>query len=100
MESKKQIRFAQKVKEYRKIHNISAVQLAQAMGVAPTTVSMWECGKSYPDVLKFVELCGFLHVSADEILFGLENDFLSGLTDMQKFLVTQTVKEFKTKNGW
>lgn len=95
----KKIQFAKQLKKYRSIHNVSAKELADKLNIAPTTVSMWECGKNFPDVLKLVELCDILSVSVDEILFGIEDNLLKGLTDMQKFLITQTIKEFqKTKN--
>ena len=94
-EKDRPVQFAKILKNYRKARNINANELAKKLNVAPTTVSMWERGKSYPDVLKLVELCAILSISVDEILFGEENDLLNGLTDMQKFLITQTIKEFR-----
>ena len=93
--SEKKIRFAEKLKEWRSIYGLRAGELAVKLNLAPTTVSTWERGKSYPDVLKLVELCDLLSVSLDEIIFGTSDNLLEGLTEMQKYIIIHTINEFK-----
>ena len=91
----KRIRFAENLKTYRKMLNLNANKLAENLNVAPTTVSMWENGKSYPDLLKFVELCNILSVSPDELIFGRTDEPLESLTDTQRFIIRMLIKEFQ-----
>ena len=92
---KESVSFAENLKRFRKERDITALQLAELLNVAPTTVSTWERGKSYPDLLKFVELCRVLSVSSDEMLFGRVDEPLENMSEMQKFIIRMLVKEFQ-----
>ncbi|MCL1901693.1 MAG: helix-turn-helix domain-containing protein [Firmicutes bacterium] len=90
-----EITFNKNLKRIRGELNLQANEIAKKLNVAATTVSAWEKGKSYPDVLKLIKLCEILNVSLEQIIFGHEDSLLNGLSDLQKFIIKETVKEFK-----
>ena len=47
---------------------ISQKELAQKLGVNPSTVSKYMCIDKYPSLDTFANICEILDVSADEIL--------------------------------
>ena len=59
------------IKELRKERGLTQSQLAEMLFVSQDTISLWECGKSLPDVKAVIELTKIFGVSADYIL-GLE----------------------------
>ena len=59
------------IKELRKEKGMSQTQLAELLFVSQDTVSLWECGKSLPDVKAVIAMTKIFGVSADYIL-GLE----------------------------
>lgn len=52
----------------RKEKGITQEQLAAHMGVSKASVSKWESGQSYPDILLLPELATYFNVSVDELL--------------------------------
>ena len=60
------------IRELRKDRNLSQDQLAKEICTTQDAISLWELGKSYPDVIYVVKLCKFFGVSADYLL-GLED---------------------------
>ena len=48
--------------------NLSQEQAAEALGVSRQTVSNWETGKSYPDILSVVRMSDLYSVSLDHLL--------------------------------
>ena len=63
----------QKLREYRKRRGMTQENAAEALGVAPQTVSKWERGETYPDVLMLPALAH---------LFGVSTDALLGMDEM------------------
>ena len=59
------------IKELRKEQNMSQSQLATLLFLSQDTISLWECGKSYPDIVALIKLAKIFHVSTDYLL-GLE----------------------------
>lgn len=57
-----------KIADFRKINNITQVELADSMGVSYQAVSNWERGNSMPDISKLADLAKTLNVSIDELL--------------------------------
>lgn len=57
-----------KIADFRKINNITQVELADSMGVSYQAVSNWERGNSMPDISKLADLAKILNVSIDELL--------------------------------
>ena len=56
-----------RIREYRKIYNLSQEQLADKIFVSRQTVSNWENGKTYPDIQIIVSLSILFNVSVDEL---------------------------------
>ncbi len=59
------------IRELRKEKGLTQTQLAKEISTTQDTISLWELGKSYPDVINIVKLCKFFCVTADYLL-GLD----------------------------
>ncbi len=57
-----------RIREYRKIYNLSQEQLADKIFVSRQTVSNWENDKTYPDIQIIVSLSILFNVSLDELI--------------------------------
>lgn len=57
-----------KIKERRAKINISQEELAKKMGVAQSTVSMWETGEVTPPTKRLCELAHTLNCTVDELI--------------------------------
>lgn len=62
--------FFNNLKQCRLHKNLSQKELAESIGVAPSTYSLYESGKREPDVEKIKLLSEKLDVTADYLLFG------------------------------
>lgn len=62
--------FFNNLKQCRLNKNLSQKELAESIGVAPSTYSLYESGKREPDVEKIKLLSEKLDVTADYLLFG------------------------------
>lgn len=61
-----------KIKELRLQNKWTQTELAMKLNTTQDTISLWELGKSYPDVLSVVKICK---------LFNITSDYLLGLTN-------------------
>lgn len=61
-----------RIKELRKLNNLTQTQLAEKLQTTQDTISLWELGKSYPDIDSLIMLCKIFDISADYLL-GLED---------------------------
>lgn len=61
----------QTIKELRKEKNLSQTDLAKLLFTSQDTVSLWECGKSLPDIMAIIRMTQIFGVTSDYIL-GLE----------------------------
>lgn len=52
----------------RKEKGVTQEQLADYIGVSKASVSKWESGLSYPDILLLPELATYFNISVDELL--------------------------------
>lgn len=62
----------EKIRQLRKERKLSQTQLAEILSTSQDTVSLWEIGKSLPDVNSIIAMCRYFEVSADYLL-GLED---------------------------
>ena len=58
------------ISQKRKEHNMTQMQLADALGISFQAVSNWERGKSMPDISKLPELAELFGCSIEELLGG------------------------------
>lgn len=59
------------IKELRIEMKITQTELAKKLNTTQDTISLWELGKSYPDIFSLVKLSKIFNVSTDYLL-GLE----------------------------
>lgn len=60
------------LKELRKEKKLTQTELANYLCTTQDSISLWELGKSYPDIPTLIKICKFFDVTSDYIL-GLEN---------------------------
>ena len=68
----------------RKERGITQEELAEFMMVTKASVSKWETGQSYPDILLLPKLATFFNISVDELI-GYDPDLSSA--QIQKFYI-------------
>ena len=61
----------QNIKELRKEKNLSQTELAKLLYTSQDTISLWERGKSLPDIMAIIRMTQIFGVTSDYIL-GLE----------------------------
>ena len=59
-----------KIKAARIEKKLTQEQVAELLGVSRQTISNWENGKSYPDIISVIALSDLYSVSLDELLKG------------------------------
>lgn len=64
----KEINIGKKIIEKRKERGITQEDLASYVGVSKASVSKWETGQSYPDILTLPILATFFDISIDELI--------------------------------
>ncbi len=62
------MKFSEKIVRLRRIRGITQDELASAVGVSRQAVYKWECGQSYPEVAKLLELKALFGISIDDLL--------------------------------
>ena len=60
--------FKEKLVILRKSRGLTQDEFASAVGVSRQAVYKWECGQSYPEVPKLLEMKLLLGISIDELL--------------------------------
>ena len=63
-------RIGQFISNKRKELGMTQLQLADMLDVSNKTVSKWETGEGYPDILTIPKLCQAIGVSADDFFAG------------------------------
>ena len=56
------------IKDARQNNNISQESLAEQLGVSRQTISSWENGKSYPDLVSIIKISDIFNISLDKML--------------------------------
>ncbi len=64
----KELNIGKCIVQKRKENGITQEQLADYIGVSKSSVSKWESGLSYPDILILPELATYFNISVDELL--------------------------------
>lgn len=60
--------FGKKIKDYRKLRNLSQETLAEKLDVTSKTISQWERGKSFIKIETFYKLCEVLDIKEEDLL--------------------------------
>ena len=61
------MKFSEKIVRLRKIKGITQDEFANAVGVSRQAVYKWECGQSYPEAMKLVEIKALFGISLDDL---------------------------------
>ena len=69
------IEISENLKKERKIRNLTQQQLAELLNVSHDTISLWELGKSLPDLDSLMNLAKIFELSIDDLIG--RNDFTS-----------------------
>ena len=62
------MKFSEKIVRLRKIKGITQDEFANAVGVSRQAVYKWECGQSYPEAMKLIEIKALFGISIDDLL--------------------------------
>ena len=84
------VEFGEQLRSAREIKGLTQKALADQLYVTRQTVSRWECGERYPDIITLKKLSQVLSVSLDDLLSGKE---------MTKVAEKNPVVENKTINN-
>ena len=57
-----------KIKNARIQANFTQEQVAEALSVSRQTISNWETGKTYPDIVSVVKMSDLYNISLDRLL--------------------------------
>lgn len=75
-----------KLKQARAASNLTQEQATEALGVSRQTISNWETGKTYPDIVSVIKMSDIYRVSLDELLKGKGDS----MTDYIEYLEEST----------
>ncbi len=70
------MRIGEKIREARKVQNLSQDDLAEEIGISVQAVSKWECGQSCPDIMYLPRIADYLGVSLDDLLREETSEFV------------------------
>ncbi len=87
--------FGDTVKSLRLSHNLSQVQLANALNVSKQTVSNWENNNILPSIEMLIKISKYFSVSAD-FLLELDNRSyieVTGLSDIHLAHIQQIIQD-------
>ncbi len=103
------LRIGEKIKELRKIKNVTQEELADYLGLSYQAISKWENGSSLPDITLIPGLANYFEVTTDT-LFGIDEkkqnkkielvlqkyqeNFSIGLISDNEQLLREALKEF------
>lgn len=60
------------LKKYREKRGIKQFELADLLGVAKSTISMWETGERKPDIVTLKKLAELFQCTTDDLLEPIE----------------------------
>lgn len=66
-----------KFKHFRKINNLSQIEVANALQIAQSSYSAYETGKNEPDIKTLISLAQLFHTTIDELLGVSQPDLLN-----------------------
>jgi Predicted transcriptional regulators len=62
------IYISEKLKQYRKAHDLTQEQIAEIFNVSTQSVSRWETGATYPDIEILPSIAAYYKITVDELL--------------------------------
>ena len=85
-----------RIKEFRKLKNLSCRELAEKVDVSLQAMQRYENGKANPSIENLIKIAKFLNVSVDTLI-GNDAEIvdLSTLDEDRKFVVKKIARELK-----
>lgn len=89
--------FGDIIKNLRKAHNFSQVQLAERLGVSKQTISNWENNNILPSIDMLIRISRFFSVSTDYLLELDSRHYIevTDLTETQLAHIQQIIDDIK-----
>lgn len=72
--------FNNELQRLRKERGLSQEELGEKLGVSRQTISKWENGSAYPDMLNLMTISEFFGVTADELINGKKEEVVPEIT--------------------
>lgn len=98
-------KIGQRIRKYRKAHNFSQEQLAEAVGISVTHMSHIETGNTKLSLSVFADIVRALEIQSDDLLFDEKSgrntalnelsEVFDSSTDAQIRIITDVVKATK-----
>jgi len=92
-----EIAIGEKIKSFRKTREITQEQLAEYLNISFQSVSKWERGEAYPDIIMIPKIALFFNVTTDELLcidkFKIEQDIDEYFNKVKKLRAVGHCKE-------
>ncbi len=91
------LEFSKKIKELRKLRNLTQDQLAKRLQVTKSTISAYESNTRFPSLDMLVKISKTFNITTDYLLGVNKKQYLdiSDLNKRQTEIIKQTVEEFK-----
>ena len=70
----RQRQFSENLQNLRKEKGLSQEELGEQLSVSRQTISKWEKGTAYPDMLNLMTISQFFGVSTDELISGRKEE--------------------------
>ena len=75
--------FSTRLRQMRTAKNMTQAQLAEALGVSPGTITMWETSKREPNYAKLIQIAHYFDCSTDYLLGETNSNKATETSDMQ-----------------
>lgn len=90
------MKFGENLKNLRKKKKYSQEELAFKVGVSRQSVSKWECGEAYPEMVNILELCKIFHCKLNDLVHEDMTD-IQELNEEVKMNIVKFKKEKQQK---
>lgn len=94
------VEFGQRLRQLRKLKNMTQKQLADSIGVKNSIISFYEVGDRFPSPEIIIKLAAVLHTSTDYLL-GVEKGRsldITGLDEQDEKVVRMMIEQLREKN--
>ena len=62
------MKFSEKIKEIRKMQNLTQEQFAEKIFISRNAVAKWESDKGYPDIQNLITISEVFEISLDDLI--------------------------------
>lgn len=86
----------EKLRELRTRHNLSQNTLAKKLNVSVRCIKNWEGDIASPSIKSLIMILDYFHISADELLGRVSNDYvsLSCLPDKERRIAKNLLQQY------